>query len=338
MNYIIFYDENYKTQVKKEVGQFQSLSEGVGLLNDENFDDFKLDNEVKVFFDLLGVEPNSVEHLLKNAIFVRHFFKVDMIVDELSKKELQNLLEEHKESKIAVRVVFGKESAFKGLTQNISNDLEAIGYAIDVKEPDVVLSIYAGEKLFVSVEKKSNLVSNHRAGAPHYKVTDEISRAEFKLIEALDRYDIDLKNCKDALDLGASPGGWTHALAKLGINVSAVDPAELDDKVLSMSNVKHYKMLSQDFVKATNKKFDLLVDDMKMFCDKSSHIACNCVPLLSERAKLIMTLKLAETNLYKQILDALKILTQHFEIKSVKKLFHTRQEVLVYAQKRKSFS
>ncbi len=39
------------------------------------------------------------------------------------------------------------------------------------------------------------------------------------------------------LDLGASPGGWTHVLAKLGAQVSAVDKAPLDPAVAALPGV-----------------------------------------------------------------------------------------------------
>jgi 23S rRNA (cytidine2498-2'-O)-methyltransferase len=39
------------------------------------------------------------------------------------------------------------------------------------------------------------------------------------------------------LDLGASPGGWTWALAQLGAAVTAVDKAPLEPRVLAMPGV-----------------------------------------------------------------------------------------------------
>jgi 23S rRNA (cytidine2498-2'-O)-methyltransferase len=40
------------------------------------------------------------------------------------------------------------------------------------------------------------------------------------------------------LDAGASPGGWTWALAGLGAEVTAVDRAELEPRIAALSNVK----------------------------------------------------------------------------------------------------
>jgi 23S rRNA (cytidine2498-2'-O)-methyltransferase len=60
------------------------------------------------------------------------------------------------------------------------------------------------------------------------------SRAYLKLWEALVRsrkWPLKGERC---LDAGASPGGWTWALAKLGATVIAVDRAPLEDRVLAM--------------------------------------------------------------------------------------------------------
>lgn len=63
------------------------------------------------------------------------------------------------------------------------------------------------------------------------------SRAYLKLWEALVRLRRWPQPGERCLDLGASPGGWTWVLAKLGANVIAVDKAPLDPKVAAMPGV-----------------------------------------------------------------------------------------------------
>jgi 23S rRNA (cytidine2498-2'-O)-methyltransferase len=43
------------------------------------------------------------------------------------------------------------------------------------------------------------------------------------------------------LDAGASPGGWTWALARLGAEVTAVDRAPLDERIAAMPGVRFLK-------------------------------------------------------------------------------------------------
>jgi 23S rRNA (cytidine2498-2'-O)-methyltransferase len=63
------------------------------------------------------------------------------------------------------------------------------------------------------------------------------SRAYLKLWEALTRAGRWPQPGERCLDLGASPGGWTWALARLGAQVEAVDKAPLDPAVAAMPGV-----------------------------------------------------------------------------------------------------
>jgi 23S rRNA (cytidine2498-2'-O)-methyltransferase len=63
------------------------------------------------------------------------------------------------------------------------------------------------------------------------------NRAYLKLWEALVRLGRWPQQGERCLDLGASPGGWTWALAKLGAEVLAVDKAGLDPRVAAMPGV-----------------------------------------------------------------------------------------------------
>ncbi len=63
------------------------------------------------------------------------------------------------------------------------------------------------------------------------------SRAYLKLWEALTRLGHHPRPGDRCLDLGASPGGWTWALARLGATVTAVDKAPLDPRIAAMPGV-----------------------------------------------------------------------------------------------------
>lgn len=69
-----------------------------------------------------------------------------------------------------------------------------------------------------------------RAGPPN--------RAYLKLWEALVRLRRWPQPGERCLDLGASPGGWTWVLAKLGASVLAVDKAPLDPRIAAMPGVE----------------------------------------------------------------------------------------------------
>jgi 23S rRNA (cytidine2498-2'-O)-methyltransferase len=67
------------------------------------------------------------------------------------------------------------------------------------------------------------------------------SRAYLKLWEALTRSRKWPKSGDRCLDAGASPGGWTWALAGLGAEVIAVDRSPLEDRILALPGVSFLK-------------------------------------------------------------------------------------------------
>jgi 23S rRNA (cytidine2498-2'-O)-methyltransferase len=96
-------------------------------------------------------------------------------------------------------------------------------------------TLLAPERLLASPTKTSPFVNGEiafvedREGPP--------SRAYLKLWEALTRLGRHPMAGETCLDLGASPGGWTWALARLGAQVVAVDKAPLEPRVAAMPGV-----------------------------------------------------------------------------------------------------
>jgi 23S rRNA (cytidine2498-2'-O)-methyltransferase len=96
-------------------------------------------------------------------------------------------------------------------------------------------TLLAPDRLLASPTKSSPFVNGEvafiedREGPP--------SRAYLKLWEALTRLGRHPGAGERCLDLGASPGGWTWALARLGARVEAVDKAPLDPRVAAMPGV-----------------------------------------------------------------------------------------------------
>ena len=67
------------------------------------------------------------------------------------------------------------------------------------------------------------------------------SRAYLKLWEALVRLRCWPEAGERCLDAGASPGGWSWALARLGALVIAVDRAPLEDRIAAMPGVEYLR-------------------------------------------------------------------------------------------------
>jgi len=85
------------------------------------------------------------------------------------------------------------------------------------------------------------------------------SRAFKKLREAIDLFSLPVKKGQTAVDLGASPGGWTYVMRQFGVTVTAIDRAPLDP---SLSRDRGIVCLTGD---ALSWKPDKTVD--WMICD-----------------------------------------------------------------------
>ena len=96
-------------------------------------------------------------------------------------------------------------------------------------------TLLAPGRLLASAQKSSPFVG----GACRFE-EDRVappSRAYLKLWEACTRIGAWPGAGERCLDLGAAPGGWTWAAARLGARVNAVDKAPLDPRVAGMDGV-----------------------------------------------------------------------------------------------------
>ncbi len=211
------------------------------------------------------------------------------------------------------------------------------GFTLNVKNPEQVISIVTNDEVYyVGISNARLNLSNWPGGIRHFAVEKEqISRSEFKLLEALEVFEIDTDNFKTALDLGAAPGGWTRMLTKRGINVAAVDPSKLDARISNNKNVKVFQEKAEVYLlKNVNAKFDIIVNDMRMDSNDSCRLMNEASHYLSSDGYGIITLKLIPEKLMKQIGKSLEILRNKYDIVGVRQLFHNRNEVTV-AVKRK---
>ncbi len=124
----------------------------------------------------------------------------------------------------------------KSIEVRLGEELEERGYRADLKTPELmVYVILLGKSTIIGhvgakTQKDRTLDAFRRANR---QGGDRVNRAEFKIEEAIDFFGIDLGKHKMALDIGASPGGWTHYLSQHGIKVVAVDNALLNYEKVS---------------------------------------------------------------------------------------------------------
>ena len=302
-------------------------------------------------------------------IFVRHICPVHQVVplwdspgdpDELAEalgqsqsRSLIDALAPERSFSVQTRL-FG-ELPYKpfDVNQAVSQAVAAhTGAALDVRAPQQILSIVCAALSPAVVEHLPRELQARPQGAlyglvglssPRQNLSDwaggarrfardegQVSRSEFKLLEAFEVFDIKLPPRGVALDLGASPGGWTRVLRQRGQYVTAVDPGALDERVASDPGVRHKRMTAEAYLRDEPDQFDVIVNDMRMDGRDSARLMAAYARLLYPHGMVIMTLKLPEARRMPILEHALDILRTVYTVAGARQLFHNRSEITLY--------
>lgn len=218
---------------------------------------------------------------------------------------------------------------------------EKTGAAENIREPQEILSVVcAQEEAYLGLSPAELNLSNWAGGMRRFaKYPEQISRAELKLQEALEVFDLELPNKGHALDLGAAPGGWTRLLLVAGLHVVAIDPATLDPRLEIMSNLTHYRSHAERFLETAlpdrtkRGSYAVIASDVRMDASMAARLMVNYAPLLARDGFALTTLKLPHESakLKPAVLaeQALAILREAYSEVRARQLFHNRQEITV---------
>lgn len=349
-DFIISYTPYFKKNVSKEILNIGNASIV------KNFDDSTA---------LISTDLNQEDFLTKleksKPIFIKHICpaqkmgKIDCCLDIDKQRILDTLLKQgyfvNNGEKFAIQARINGGGYGDKRLEYSSKDLEVfIGTYFTEKGGVPVFSdrkITAGDNIkvfsiFISGTDFyiGNSMSNQNLNfaCDEYRISSkaggrEISRAENKLKEALAKYNINLGSQGGiALDIGAAPGGWTKVLVDHGFKVVAVDPGALHPDLQNNPNVKHYKCKIEEL--NFENYFDIIVNDMNVEPQVTAEIMNSLAACLKENGVAIVTLKLP-TNPTKGIEEGVAKLSEKYNVLSVNSLFHNRQEVTAYIQKKK---
>ena len=122
--------------------------------------------------------------------------------------------------------------------------------------------------------------------------TNPPNRAYLKLWEALTLLEKYPQSGDQALDLGASPGGWTYVMQSLGATVTAVDKAPLDPKVTQLPRVNFLQQSAFALDPTTlDQTYDWVLSDIACYPDRAYELIKKWIA--SGKAKqMIFTIKL----------------------------------------------
>lgn len=284
-------------------------------------------------------------------IFVRHCCPVDELTpltgDHDDIESLRSSLRQTCVALIATSPTFSVQTRILATTaykpfeinERLATTIQAeCGARLDVRAPQQIVSVVighvAGELVgLMGVSLAGLNLSDWAGGARRFKrEPDQVSRAEFKLLEAWERFGLSASADWRALDLGAAPGGWTRILRQHQVRVTAVDPAELAPSVAADHGVAHIRLAAESFLRGLGsaETYAIILNDMRLDPLHSSRLMLQAAPHLRADGWALMTLKLSAVhNASRDVAAALDLLGRAYTIIGVRQLFHNRQEVTV---------
>jgi 23S rRNA (cytidine2498-2'-O)-methyltransferase len=214
--------------------------------------------------------------------------------------------------------------------------LGARGIEVTRAEQDVVVSCFVGRKAVVlGVNRLADSLSDWPGGRMRLARSDErVSRSEFKLEEAIQTFNLQLPDGGKALDLGASPGGWTRILRQYGQEVWSVDPGDLDRRVAADRRVHHVATTAGEFFRRNQTRFEVVVNDMRMDQVLSARVMLDAVPHLHRGALAIVTLKGGGRYPLDAARRGIDVLRKEYDVLHARQLHHNRNELTVIAEAR----
>jgi 23S rRNA (cytidine2498-2'-O)-methyltransferase len=209
-----------------------------------------------------------------------------------------------------------------------------------IKKPRVIVSLLCTtHACYLGISSAEENLSSWPGGARRFaNKPEQISRAEFKLLEVLEVFDLSLPRKGKALDLGAAPGGWTRLFLEAGMDVVAVDPAHLNTRLAGNKHLEHYRGYTESYLEEAvrrQKHFDIIANDMRMDARDAARLLVLASHCLYNDGVVISIFKLPhatrEINPLTILGDAIAILNTSYGIVQARQLFHNRQEVTIVA-------
>jgi len=281
---------------------------------------------------------------LREPLFVRHVMPVDVSVplsgaeaDVATLAAAAQALSPRVDhaAPLSVQARLLGEVGYKAFAVNEAI-ARALGAPIDVKRPRQIVSLVvarAGPDLVghLGLSTPAQSLSDW-AGGKRRVASDPlaVSRAEAKLVEALEVFGLTPPPAGTAVDLGSAPGGWTRVLAARGLRVHAVDPAALDPRVLALPGVTWHATTAERWLASAPPSVDVLVADMKLDARDAARLVARLAGRV--RAFAVVTLKLPSADHADQLAaarTAMGLFGAGWSLVGARQLFHNRSEVTV---------
>jgi len=216
----------------------------------------------------------------------------------------------------------------------LEETIGAVAQLVGETEREVAVEVFQNQAFVGLIEPSERVTKELRRTRKYAPGMRPLNRAEFKIREAMEAFDIEPLPTWRALDVGAAPGGWTKVLAGLVAEVLAVDPAELDPAVAALPNVRHLRCRAEAVARETVGSVDLIVDDMNIEGVESARVLCELAPLLPPGGPAVMTVKFHSGHWRRLLQEAVAALEPCYEVVRVKRLPHNRDETTLFLKRK----
>jgi 23S rRNA (cytidine2498-2'-O)-methyltransferase len=192
---------------------------------------------------------------------------------------------------------------------------------------------------WIGWHRATTMATRWPGGVPLIRPDAEpISRAYWKLEEALRWSQLPISKGDLCVELGSAPGGAVQLLLERGMYVLGVDPAEMDEQILSHPNFAHIKARAADVKRSEFARVRWLMADSIV----APELTLDSVEAIVTHDEthvrgLLLTLKLADWDLAAKIPEFLdRIRSWGYKYVRARQLAFNRQEICVSALKHRS--
>jgi 23S rRNA (cytidine2498-2'-O)-methyltransferase len=230
-------------------------------------------------------------------------------------------------------------SLARPLLPHLERGLRKAGVAFEDPEAQERLHVFfvGGRAAYMGVSTVSNSAPWPMGIVRLRMPSSAPSRSTLKLAEALLQFagDREFPPASTAVDLGASPGGWTWQLVQRGFMVTAVDNGPMDAKLLDSGQVRHRR--DDGFHYRPPEPVDWMVCDMVESPSRIAHLVGKWLAQGWCR-ECIFNLKLPMKKRWEEVLRCQAIIDEALGgggyFLRMKHLYHDREEVTAYLARR----
>lgn len=224
---------------------------------------------------------------------------------------------------------------------DVADDVRRVRINKIAKAGDLVLDcvLVTPSEWWIGFHRASAAPSRWPGGVPRAALHEAaVNRAYLKMQEALAWSRLPIKSGEAFVEIGSAPGGAAQALLERGLNVTGVDPNEMDPGVLAHPQFTHIKKRGADVRRRDYAPFRWLAADANVAPQQTLDTVEAIVTHDSVNIRgLLLTLKLADWNLAEEIPAYIeRIRSWGYQYVKARQLAFNRQEICIMALRRRS--